>query len=408
VAGVTAKKTGRRLLQPRVTWDAVAIGLVCLVLVSEVAEVLLRLHESTALGRSAFGSFLALPCAAVGIVVVRRVRGNAIGWILLGLAVVAAVGCNAAAYAVIAYRHGHPGLPLARLAVFLAPWWIVLVLALPVPILLFPDGRLPGGRWRWTLWLYFSAATVLVADVIQADALAFTEHHVKVTQEGTLVASVRTSPLWSVASNVALVTVACVSVAWVLRQILSYRKSSADRRQQLKWLMSGGALCVVGLVLLVEFSGGPALRVGDLGAIGVFAMPVTIAVAILKYRLYDIDRIISRSLSYGLLTALVVGVYVGVVTLTTKVIGFSSPVAVAVSTLVAAALFNPLRRRLQHGVDRRFNRERYDAERMVSAFAARLRESVDPESVRDDLIAVVEATLAPAHSTLWLIQPKGD
>lgn len=402
VAGQRVHTTGRRLPW-RVPPRGLDLGLCGVVVLSEVAEVFLRLHEGTALGASAFGSLFALPCAGVGVVVVRRVRTNPIGWIFLGLGVAAAVGCNAAAYAVIAYRHGDPGLPLARLAVFLAPWWIALVLATPVPILLFPDGRLPKGRWRWSLWPYLAAGTVLAVNVVQADLRAFTEHHVRVSQQGTLVTLVPTPPLWAVVSNVGLVVVAAIAVAWVLRQVLSFRRSSAERREQLKWLMIGGALCVAGLVLLVQFGGGPGVHVGDLGAIGVIAMPASIAVAILKYRLYDIDRIISRTLSYALLTAVVVGVYAGVVTLVTKVIGFSSPVGVAASTLVAAALFHPLRKRLQRAVDRRFNRAGYDAERTVSAFAARLRESVDAGSVRDDLLEVVQTTVAPAHAALWLV-----
>ena len=126
--------------------------------------------------------------------------------------------------------------------------------------------------------------------------------------------------------------------------------------------------------------------------------------AVLRYRLYDIDRIISRTLAYAIVTGLLVGVYAGLVLLATQVLHFHSTVAVAASTLVAAALFSPLRRRVQHAVDRRFNRARYDAERMVTAFAGRLQDAVDPDSVRADLTGVVHAALEPTHVSVWLHQ----
>ena len=127
-----------------------------------------------------------------------------------------------------------------------------------------------------------------------------------------------------------------------------------------------------------------------------------VAIAVLKYRLYDIDRIISRTLAYAIVTGLLVGVYAGLVLLTTEVFRFRAPVAVAASTLAAAALFSPLRRRVQQVVDRRFNRARYDAGQTVAAFAARLKDTVDLHSVRDDLAAVIDRALAPAHLSVWI------
>jgi hypothetical protein len=131
---------------------------------------------------------------------------------------------------------------------------------------------------------------------------------------------------------------------------------------------------------------------------------VSIGVGILKYRLYEIDRIISRTLAYAIVTGLLVGVYAGLVLLATEVLKFSSPVAVAASTLVAAALFNPVRRRVQHAVDRRFNRARYDAERMVTAFAGRLQDALDSDAVRADLATMVHTALEPTHVSVWLRQ----
>jgi hypothetical protein len=154
------------------------------------------------------------------------------------------------------------------------------------------------------------------------------------------------------------------------------------------------------VVASLGFSSTPV--VGEILGIGLAALPVGIGVGILKYRLYEIDRVISRTLAYAIVTGLLVGVYAGLVLLATEVLQFHSSVAVAISTLTAAALFNPLRRRVQHAVDHRFNRARYDADQTVTAFAARLKDAVDLDSVRDDLAAVVENALEPAHVSVWI------
>jgi hypothetical protein len=143
---------------------------------------------------------------------------------------------------------------------------------------------------------------------------------------------------------------------------------------------------------------------GSVAWMGVAALPVSIGVAILKYRLYEIDRIISRTLSYAILTGLLVGVYAGLVLLATQVLKFHSTVAVAASTLAAAALFSLLRRRVQHAVDRRFNRARYDADQTVAAFAARLKDAVDLDAISDDLAGIASQALEPAHVSVWISQ----
>jgi len=169
--------------------------------------------------------------------------------------------------------------------------------------------------------------------------------------------------------------------------------------------MGGGAISVVGLVavFLAAQSSNPIATVVEIVSFfASTALPIGISVGILKYRLYDIDRLISRTLSYAVVTGLVVGVYVGVITLVTRVLGFSSPVAVASSTLAAVALFNPLRVRVQRVVDRRFNRARYDAEATVATFAVRLRDAVDLETVRSELLDVVNRAVEPAHASVWI------
>ncbi len=145
--------------------------------------------------------------------------------------------------------------------------------------------------------------------------------------------------------------------------------------------------------------------VSAVAAPGIAALPIALGIGILKFRLYEIDRIISRTLSYALVTGLVIGVYIGVVTLTTDVLPFPGQVGVAASTLIAAVLFNPARRRVQRVVDRRFNRAHYDAEATVAAFAGRLRESVDLPSMERELAAAVQQAFEPAHVSVWLTEP---
>ena len=163
------------------------------------------------------------------------------------------------------------------------------------------------------------------------------------------------------------------------------------------------AACLAGVLLAISLGRAHGVLgvLGHVAILAIFAVPVTMGVAILKYRLYDIDRIISRTLAYASVTGLLVGVYAGLVLLAQQVLKASSPVAVAASTLAAAALFSPVRRRVQHAVDRRFNRARYDAGQTVTAFAARLQDAVDLDAVRDDLARVVQAALQPAHITVW-------
>ena len=191
-----------------------------------------------------------------------------------------------------------------------------------------------------------------------------------------------------------------IGLSFVAHQVLSWRRATGERRQQLKWLATGAAVTLV--VVVASFGISSTSVVGEILGIGLAALPVGIGVGILKYRLYEIDRIISRTLAYAIVTGLLVGVYAGLVLLATQVLQFHSSVAVAISTLTAAALFNPLRRRVQHAVDHRFNRARYDADQTVTAFAARLKDAIDLDSVRADLAAVVENALEPAHVSVWI------
>jgi hypothetical protein len=198
-----------------------------------------------------------------------------------------------------------------------------------------------------------------------------------------------------------------LSLGFICRQVLSWRRSSGERRQQLKWLASGAAVTIVSVVLGAVFgtTDTPTLLqewVDNFFWFGLAALPVSMGVAILRYRLYEIDRIISRTLAYTAVTGLLVAAYAGLVLLSTHVLALSSSVAVAASTLAAAAAFSPMRRRVQRIVDHRFNRARYDADVTVAAFAARLQDELDLDSVRADLAGVVTSTLEPAHLSVWL------
>jgi hypothetical protein len=199
--------------------------------------------------------------------------------------------------------------------------------------------------------------------------------------------------------GIAVVLISAALLVTVVALVVRFAKSSGEERLQLKWCAAAALVLVVVFVASIWVTSAAVNVLQSLAFLGLWT---AIAVAVLKYRLYDIDRIISRTLAYAIVTSLLVGVYAGLVLLATQVFRFHSTVAVAASTLAAAALFNPLRRRVQQVVDRRFNRARYDAEQTVAAFTARLKDTVDLNSVRDDLATVVDQALEPAHVSVWI------
>jgi hypothetical protein len=250
-----------------------------------------------------------------------------------------------------------------------------------------------------------------VALIWMAGAYGFTvsaivRHDVRVDPSGNL--QVLSHPAGSAAwwGAVQVAVLGTITTSWVVSlagQAASYRRSSGERRQQLKWMLGGFAVAGACLALGISLTGsGPAgLAAHASIVVSVFALPVCMAVAVLKYRLYDIDRLISRTVAYVIVTGLLIGVYAGLV-LAVQGFGAKTPVGVAAATLAAAALFSPLRRRVQRAVDRRFNRSRYDAEQTVAAFAARLQDQVELDAVRADLTTVVRAALEPTHVGIWI------
>jgi tryptophan-rich sensory protein len=201
------------------------------------------------------------------------------------------------------------------------------------------------------------------------------------------------------AYNLAEVVWTLVFLVGAAAMIVRFRRSGFEQRLQLKWFMYASAVAAVIVLAASQFGGNDPLAAFE---IAFTLIPAAVGIAILKYRLYDIDRIISRTLAYAIVTGLLIGVYAGLVLLATQVFGLHTPVTVAAATLAVAALFNPLRRRVQHVVDRRFNRVRYDADQAVAAFAARLRDAVDLDPVRTDLVAVVNSAVEPAHISVWI------
>jgi hypothetical protein len=346
---------------------------------------------------------IAVVYAAVGFVVARRQPGNPIGWILIAFILLFLLSGVVGGYATLYYRFGHHGLPLAPAAVLLTPLWAPALLLFPVVILLFPDGRLAARRWRWVLRAYVVAGALVSAAVFAPAVTAVARHDVRIDAAGNLITTGRPhGGLLAAAGVLVLGLILVIVLSFVAHQVLSWRRATGERRQQLKWLATGAAVTLA--VVAVSLGISSTSVVGEILGIGLAALPVGIGVGILKYRLYEIDRIISRTLAYAIVTGVLVGVYAGLVLLATRVLPLSSPVAVAASTLAAAALFSPLRRRVQRAVDRRFNRARYDADQTVAAFAARLKDAVDLDTVRDDLTGAVHQALEPAHVSVWISQ----
>ncbi len=360
--------------------------------------------------RDGAAAALALACGLLGMLVARRQPRNPEGWLLLSLAVGLIAVVDSGLYAVLDYRVHHGQLPLGQIAVFLRGAVATpLIFLFPLVVLLFPDGRLTR-RWKWMLWPYLVLVVVVTAGFAANEAGTLAGQHIQVDLTGTYSGpggSTGALGAFLADAGAVLVLAPLFWLAFAARQVASWRRATGDHRQQLKWLTSGAVTAVIGLALIA--AGPPKDQVlgritHDLAFLALAALPVSMGVGILKYRLYEIDRIISRTLAYAIVTGLLVGVYAGLVLLTTQVFRVHTPVAVAASTLAAAALFNPLRRRVQRVVDRRFNRARYDADQMVAAFAAHLKDAVDLDSVRDALAGVVHQALEPAHVSVWISQ----
>ena len=380
-----------------------ACGAALLALVIAAVPLAGLAHQNLDASGGSVPVWVVAPFGLVGLVVAWRRPGNPLGWIMLGGALSGALSEDASFYTVADYRLRHGGLPLGWLALLAQPGWAPAVMMFGLVVLLFPDGRLPSPRWRWPARGYVAVGLLWIVGAVFFTLRAIAGHHPQVDSSGNLFLLYGNDPAagwFNVVQSVFFPVLAACWLASLARQVLGYRRSSGDRRQQLKWLMTGSALAFAGVALAMLAGQTPVGAV--FAVVGFLAVPLCIGVAILRYRLFDIDRIVSRTLAYAIVTGLLVGVYAGLVLLATQVFTIRSPVAVAAATLAAAALFNPVRHRVQRVVDRRFNRARYDADAAVSAFAGRLQDAVDLDSVSEDLAQVVTRSLEPAHLSVWV------
>jgi hypothetical protein len=335
-----------------------------------------------------------------GVLIVRHRPRNAIGWMLLLVGALRGVDAAASAYALrwVDLPGVTPGGIWAAWVVhwIWSPAFVLQFVLLPF---LFPDGSPPRGRWRWLLWLSVAMFVQTPALWIQPGSLDVGRADVVVPNPlGVPAAEWVTTALIEGVSLVFLAVLASVVVAMVRR----YRSSGVEERLQLTWFVAAIVLLAVSLLLSIHD------RLLDVSlvvntAAGVL-VPVAVVMAVLRYRLYEIDRIVSRTVTYSVLTVVVVGVYAGAVLAAQVVLGPADApdLVVAAATLLAAAVVRPLRSRIQQLVDRRFNRAPYDAERVVAAFGARLRDEVDLGALTGDLRVTVAATVVPRSVSLWM------
>jgi hypothetical protein len=334
---------------------------------------------------------------AVGLIVSLRRLDNPIGWLFLCIA--ATAGLNGAVSAVLLSAAGtsHEGAWYVLLAAWAYNfiWLLLLSTSVIFTLLLFPDG-LPSRRWRPVFW------AAVVATALGA-AVAMLTPELQIGDE------VHPNPLhpgrWGVVLNTlfagsVLVLAAC-AVLSIIAAVLRFHRATGIQRAQMKWLALAAvsfAVCVVTSITLFDPDGWLASLAFMAGA---SLIPLACGLAILRYHLYDIDRVISRTTSYAIVTGVLLATYAVIVTAATRLLPDSSTLAVAAATLGSAALARPLYRKVQHSVDRRFNRARYDAERTVQSFGARLRQEVHPEAVQGELVAAVAGALQPATVRLW-------
>jgi hypothetical protein len=337
----------------------------------------------------------------VGAVLATRRPRHPVGWLLLGLGVSIGLLTFADSYALYGLLVRPGSLPAARWSAIYSPAVTLTGIAcLGFVLLLTPTGSLPSPRWRW--WARVAAAAPVV-------------YLVAITLK-----SEPADPAYRSLSNPLVlqgfqlpITIVVAVVVGALSLVVRFRRARGTERQQLRWVALAAVLASVAvLVGLAGMATRNTVLLPWAFGISVAVLPPAIGAAILRYRLYDLDRILSCTLAYGLLTLLLAGAYTVVVLGLGQVLGRDSSLVVAAATLAVAAAFQPARRRIQALVDRRFNRRRYDAARTIAAFSGRLREQVDLDTLRGELLMVVEQTMQPTLTWLWLRQaasvPVGD
>ena len=337
-----------------------------------------------------------LAYSAVGSLIVSRRSGNRVGWIFLaaGLGIQVALFCQE--YAIYALREAPGSMPGGSWAGLLADMAPVAALALGTfLLLLFPTGQLTSPRFRPVAWL--AAASLFVMGLGTALGPGTLSSVTGANKPIEIEFPLFSDGGWAWLGTMLALLLAAVSV------FIRYRSGGTDERQQLRWFLAAAPIFIASFFLI---DSGEALSV--LGALGISSLPIAAGIAIFRYRLYDIDLVIRRTLVYGAATAVLAGLYFGIVLLMQQVFSSfagGSDLAVAVSTLAVAALFGPARQRIQQVVDRRFYRRRYDAQRTLESFSATLRDEIDIDALGGELRSIVRETMQPAQVSLWLRPP---
>jgi hypothetical protein len=358
---------------------------------------------------------ISLPFLVVGVVVVLRQPRNPVGWILMGVILLFQLSSTAGLYGQLVYQHGHRGWPGGPVSLFLEPLWAPAIVTLPpAAILLFPDGRVESRVLRSMLRVYVAVSVVLLAAFWALVAGAVIDNNIHLVPDGDLTV-VNTPPEWfHLVEAVSLAYVGVCAIVWIGAQVIRWRRATGVYRQQVKWLMGGAAIAVLCLGLLLL---GPNMSSSTVGRAvraalpaGIAALPAGIGVGILRYRLYEIDVIIRKTLVYTALLGLLAGCYLGGVYLMGHLLqaltGQSGALAVTLSTLAVAAAFQPLRARIQRTVDHRFYRRKYDAAQTLDAFTGRLRDQIELEALASDMLDVVRLTLQPSQASIWLVPQR--
>jgi MFS family permease len=386
------------------------------VVTSLAASVLLALADQA--GTAAQGgawiyvifTVFVLSFSTVGVLIVAHQPGNLIGWLLLACAVGYAVAGLTNAYALYGLNTRPGELPGITMAAWVASWMFLSGAgpAATFLLLLFPTGRLPSRRWRAVGWLAGTGMVLIVAGIAFASGPINGDRRAAANPIGIP----GSEPVLRVVEAIGLAALLIAILGSVVSLIVRFRRARQVERQQLKWLSYAAVLvglAVLFQLLLIAVWGDTALtnnlsNAANTGALA--CVPVAVGTAILRYRLYDIDRLINRTLVYSLLSALLALVYAGAVLVLGQLFGGirAEPPSwvVAGATLAVAALFQPARRRIQQAVDRRFNRRKYNMAQTIEAFSTRLRDQVDLDTLSAEVLAVVDQTMQPTTASLWL------
>jgi hypothetical protein len=417
------------------TWLAWSLWAVCVVLIT-LALVLDFMWEESSLieaglryypGFAVLTGVLSLAYPTVGALIASRLPTNPIGWIFCSLGLLYTAQRCTVAYADYALL-GNIALPWGEYAAWFSTWIGFATPTLNVFLmLLFPGGRLPSRRWRIVVWVTILGAAITALGVAFMPGILLTHRYVENPFEvvGVIGPNLTTFAFFGGSRVLGMTLLLTSLLAALFSVILRLRHARGDERQQLKWFMFAAVPLTVlgsldGLDTIVanfttDFMFHPVYILYELGllvpivyveVLALLVLPVCTYIAILRYNLYDIDVVINRTLVYGPLTATLVAVYFGGIVVLQRLFvlltGQQSTLAVVASTLLIATLFNPLRRRIQSFIDRRFYRKKYDARKTLETFSARLRNQTDLDALSDDLVGVVRETIQPAHVSLWL------